>query len=191
MRKLLQILLISIAPLLSLGQCPVKGDKNNAKFQHIDSLKNRSIPSNSTNFKITLDSILKPGNDAARWSSDNYVDIIGYVYDVKYGGAETCNCHSANKPDLDTHIEIVQDLKNSGPTKRMIVEINRYVKTNDTTLSYKYTRSLIGKKVEIRGFLFFDEEHKQNSYNCNPNGTNLWRATCVEIHPCFYIKEIK
>ncbi len=141
--------------------------------------------------KISLDSILRPGDDTKRFSENTYVDLEGYVYDVKYGGAETCNCHTTDKTQLDIHIEIVKDLSDTPGRKRMIVEINRFTREKDKSLDYASVRSLRGKKVELSGWLFFDEEHKQNAANTMPNGTNVWRATAWEVHPCMYIKEIK
>ncbi len=170
--------------------CPIGGDKNNAKFQHVDSLKNRSVALSNINPNITLDSIFRSGDDSKRWSENDYANISGYIFNVKYGGAETCNCHSSNKNDLDIHIELVQDLKKSDGTKRMIVEINRFVKAK-YSIYYDSVKLLIGKKVQISGYMFFDSEHKQNAINTSPSGTNLWRATCWEIHPCIFIKEIK
>jgi hypothetical protein len=52
--------------------------------------------------------------------------------------------------------------------------------------SNKELKKLItGKKVKITGWLLFDEEHTENSYNINPRGKKktIWRATCWEIHP--------
>ena len=134
---------------------------------------------------------MKPGDDTKRFSENEYVSITAYVYDVKYGGAETCNCHSKDKDQLDIHIEIVANLNDAAGSKRMIVEINRFTRANDKTLTYEYVHSLKGKKVEIQGWFFFDEEHKQNSYNTNPNGTVIWRGTAREVHPCLIIREVK
>ncbi|HWY35725.1 MAG TPA: hypothetical protein VNX68_13855 [Nitrosopumilaceae archaeon] len=187
--KLTLIVLLSLFQLSIFGQCPVKGDNKNAKFETLDSLKNRTKASTKI-VSISLDDIMKPGDDTKRFSEDEYVSIIAYVYDVKYGGAETCNCHSKDKDQLDIHIEIVANLSDASGNKRMIVEINRFTRVNDKTLTYEYVHSLKGKKVEIQGLFFFDEEHKQNAINTSPNGTNVWRATCWEVHPCLVIKEV-
>lgn len=188
--KKIAILLLSLIQLSSFAQCPPKGDNAKPKFQTLDTLKNRTKPSSKTT-TITLESIMKPGDDTKRFNTNQYVSITGYVFEVKYGGAETCNCHTKDKTQLDIHIELVQDLKNSDGTKRMIVEINRYTRASNPKMDYNIVHSLKGKKVEIQGWLFFDEEHKQNAINTSPQGTNVWRATCWEVHPCLLIQEVK
>ncbi len=48
--------------------------------------------------------------------------------------------------------------------------------------------TLIGHNVKIAGWLFYDEEHKSQSFATNPTGEKNWRASCWEIHPMTYIK---
>lgn len=172
------------------SQCPIGGDKQNAKFQHLDSLKNRTIPFSEYTI-LNLADILKPGNDEKRYNTNQFVKIIGYVYLVKFGGGETCNCHTTDKTQLDIHIELVLDMTTGSNTKAMIIEINRFTRNLNKSMDYDAIKLLKGKKVELTGWLFFDEEHKHNAINTNPQGTNLWRATCWEVHPCLSIKEIK
>jgi len=181
------ILLFSFA-FKDINICPPKGDSPKVKLQLLDSLKNRISSKEEINSDITLDYILMHGDDSKRFTQKELVTITGYVFMVKYGGAETCNCHATDKTQLDIHIEIVKDLANSDGTKRMIVEINRYTRASDKSMDYEAVKKLIGKKVTITGLLFADIEHKQNSYNITPCGTNLWRATIWEIHPCLSIK---
>lgn len=186
------VLILSIILFLNValyGQCPTKGDSQKTKLQNLDTLKNRSTPSSHV-VKLSLDDILKPGDDTKRFTEFEYVEIIGYVYDAKYGGSETCNCHTKDKSQYDIHIEIVKDLSDSDGPKRIIVEINRFTRENNVTMDYLAIRGLRKKKVRITGWLFFDEEHKQNAINTSPNGTNIWRATCWEVHPCLTIDEI-
>ena len=171
--------------------CAVAGDNANPKFQHLDSLKNRSVISDKINSSITFDAIMATGDDTKRWSVNDCADITAYVYDVKWGGQESCECGDATKSQLDIHIELVKDLKNAGGTKRMVVEINRFFRASDKSLDYDVVKLLKGKKVEVKGYIFEDIEHKQNALNTSPQGTNLWRATIIELHPVFYIKEIK
>lgn len=171
-------------------KCPAKGDSPKVKLQTLDTLKNRNEVSNIVS-DISLNDILKSGDDTKRFSDTSYVTIIGYVYDVKYGGAETCNCHTQDKSQLDIHIEIVKDLNDAAGSKRMIVEINRFVRSSKLMMDYPTVKLLKGKKVEISGWMFFDEEHKQNAINTSPKGTNVWRATCWEVHPCMSIHAIQ
>ncbi len=160
--------------------CSIYGDNAREEMRYADSLKNRPQVIELPAPDITLQSLLTPGDDKDRFNSSTYVSLSGYIVLVKYGGSETCNCHSKNKSDLDTHIELASTPDGSG--KQCIVcEINRY--NSDPSLSYMNVIKLRGKKVQIDGYLFFDGEHHQNAVNTNPSGTFLWRASSWEIHP--------
>ena len=171
-------------------KCPTKGDSPQQKLQDLDTLKNRTIGSTKV-VPLSLTDVLKPGDDTKRFTSNTYVKITGYVMLIKYGGAETCNCHSKDKTQLDIHIELVLDIKNPAATQAMVVEVNRYTRAKDKNMDVDVIKKLKGKKVEVQGWLFFDEEHKHNAVNTNPKGTFLWRATCWEVHPCLSIKEVE
>ena len=47
--------------------------------------------------------------------------------------------------------ELVKNLSNSDANQRMIVEINRFTRITNKTLTYDYIKSLKGKKVQIQG----------------------------------------
>lgn len=180
---------MSLIILFSLD-CPVGGGSNNLKHQHNDSLKNRNFVGKKA-LRLSIDSLLKRGSDETRFTSNNWVEVVGIVYDVKYGGSETCNCNSEDKSDLDIHIELIRDYQSTKKNQRVIAEINRFTRSADKSMTYDYVKSLKGKKVAVRGWLFFDAEHKHNAYNTRPDGTNIWRATCWEVHPCMSIKVVK
>jgi hypothetical protein len=169
-----------VLSVLASDPCSIYGDNKRPEMRYADSLKNRPQIIQLPAPDITLQSLLAPGDDRMRFNSSTYVAITGYIVLVKYGGAETCNCHTKNKADLDTHIELCSTPDGKGKDC-VICEINRF--NTDTSLLYYNVLQLKGKKVQIDGYLFFDGEHKQNAVNTNPNGTFLWRATCWEIHP--------
>jgi len=170
----------------SKSQCPIYGDRALNKFQVLDALKNRNTIGR-IDPSVTLQNILTyKKDDRGLYNSNQYVSLKGYVTLVKYGGAETCNCHSTNKDDLDIHIEIALTSNTTGKNA-MIVEINRYTRKTHPELSLVSIKKLIGKQVTVNGWLFYDEEHNQNAVTSNPNGTNLWRYTTLEIHPVMSI----
>ena len=69
----------------------------------------------------------------------------------------------------------------------MICEITpKYIGRD--TIDFK---SKIGKKVRITGYLFYDLEHRHNAINTCNTCTNVWRASCWEIHPVCKIEVIK
>ena len=184
------MLILAFAGLILIfaaNSCPVGGDNSKPKFQHLDSLKNRSLVSKHIT-NVALETVMKPGDDTHRFADSQYVSITGFIYKVKWGGAETCNCHSKDKSQLDFHVELVTTLDGADNSKAMVVEVSRFSRGH---MTYESIKSLEGKKVTVNGWLFFDEEHKQNAVNTNPKGTNLYRATVWEIHPVFSISEVK
>ena len=203
MKKILLFLLIILSNLVIAQICPPKGDKDNAKFMALDVLKNRNVAGTVDN-TVTLEKMLTRGDDTKRFTSSQYVKVTGYVILVKYGGAETCNCHNkkfnpktgkfdgdtfTDKSQFDIHIELAENPGDKS-TQANIVEINRYTQRDNPLLTFANIKKMVGKKVEVQGFLFFDEEHHQNAVNTSLKG-NLWRATCWEIHPCMSIIETK
>lgn len=181
MKRLLFISLL-LFNLLIYGQtpCGIKGDGRNARMQFNDSLKNRSCVARTIDSVITINSFFQNGDDTHRFSPNQFLCISGYVVAVKWGGSETCNCHSKDKSDLDIHIELALT-PNPDKGKIMVVEITRYNKNDG--MGYNDIKKLKGQKVKVWGYLFFDEEHKQNAFSTNPNGGDNWRQTCWELHP--------
>lgn len=186
MKTLISILLIFFWANFIQAQCSIYGDKPVRKFQILDSLKNRNS-TDSIDSSVTLEKILSfTDDDTKNYSSSQYVTLHGYVVLVKYGGPETCNCHSKNKDDLDIHIELSLNPNDKG-AKAMVVEINRYTRSDNPEFTLANIKKLIGKEVTVEGFMFLDKEHLQNAVTTNPDGTNLWRYTCWEVHPVMKI----
>lgn len=173
--------------------CPPEGQTQLASLEALNRLKNRSVgPPPSVVVGTALEDLVTPdadGDDRDRWKPDKAIEIVGYVYDVKKGGVETCNCGATAEADRDTHIEIIADPSESDVSERFIVEVTptwrRFIQATqgaDWSTSALKT-SILHKWVKVRGWMLFDSQHPQNAVNTNPNGTNLWRATCWEIHP--------
>lgn len=175
--------------------CPMKGDAKRAREQDFNLKKNRyDFPDKSDFDKtVTLEDLLKPGYDVNRFTEGKAIDIEGYVYDVKEGSSETCNCHATDPQYTDTHIEIVVDNKHTGKSQRLIVEvtprIRKLIKDNkNLDWSTESLYGLIHKKVKVQGWLFFDGEHMSNARNTKTKKSkNIWRATCWEVHPVTFI----
>jgi hypothetical protein len=197
MKKIINIFLIiafflsGINSVISQNKiCPPEGTATTKRIGDLNKLKNRTTFPNATDFdsKITLQKLLEPGDDTKRWSPLKAAKITGYVYDVKPGGTETCNCKTKEIDKRDTHIEIVLDPMHEGKTKRMVVEVTPHLremmkKKNEDWSTGNLRDKLLGRWVEFEGWLFFDEEHSNQSENTNPGRERNWRATAWEIHP--------
>ena len=218
MRKL--ILFIVLSQLLSFyvlaqdeivvepgKKCPMigmskNGDPPDQPHQQQNKLKNRyNLPKSSDiNPDITLEKILKPGDDHNRFSQDQAVEITGYVMDVKSGGKEGCNCNTSNSTIYDTHISIALDKNDTDPTHWMVAEvtprIRNYMNINFgvdwTSQELSKPNKLIGEEVKFQGWLLFDNDHISQARNTHPDDPhhNNWRATCWEIHPITQIEVV-
>jgi hypothetical protein len=172
------------------ADCPPEGSAKSERIANLNRLKNRLTFPQAKDFDttITLKKILTPGNDEARWNVLKAAKITGYVYDVKPGGIETCNCKEKEIGDRDTHIELVIDPMSNGKIQRVIVEvtprIRELMKSKGENWNTKKLRDdLLGRWVTFEGWLLFDEEHANQAENTNPGRERNWRATAWEVHP--------
>lgn len=169
--------------------CGLTGSARSPIVQQLNYLKNRSsLPkTKDINPAITLEAVLATGKDSRRWPDNSAAEIEGTVFDVKPGGIESTNCAAQGLADRDTHIEIVRSMDDSGPTRRMILEITPRVRAmahgRGLDWSTEALQPLIGHRVKVRGWMMFDFEHNDESENTAPNRKDNWRATAWEIHP--------
>lgn len=179
------------------SDCPPEGNTKSERVAGLNKLKNRTVFPKPEDFdaEINLSKMLEPGNDEKRWNVLKAAKITGYVYDVKPGGVETCNCKTKEISERDTHIEIVYDPMNNGKTQRVIVEVTprmrEVIKSKGEDWSTAKLRDkLLGRWVAFEGWLLFDEEHVNQAENTNPGREKNWRATAWEIHPVTNFKVV-
>lgn len=178
------------APVNSTTPCPVEGNAKSERIKDLNKLKNRTTAPQLADFDttITLQKLVASGKDQTRWSSSKAVKVIGYVYDIKVGGVETCNCKTKEKDLRDTHIELVTDPMNPAKSLRFIAEVTprwrQEMKKKGVNWTTRALRDkFLGRWVVVEGWLMFDEEHEHQAQNTSPEGKNNWRATAWEIHP--------
>ncbi|HTA82253.1 MAG TPA: hypothetical protein VK783_04955 [Bacteroidia bacterium] len=170
--------------------CGLQGDARSEKVKMLDELKNRYTFPDSTDFdrSVTIQTILAPGEDRNRFNDHKAVDITGYVYDVKVGGVETCNCHERNPQYRDTHIELVLSASSDDEKRCVIVEVTPRMREIMAKKGLDWStdnlrNTIKGHVVRVKGWLLFDEEHVTQAENTDPDNPKDWRATCWEIHP--------
>ncbi len=170
--------------------CGMDGSARSKKVKDLNELKNRFNFPEAKDFdkNVTLKAMLLPGNDLKRWNYHKAAEITGYIYNVKPGGIESCNCEAKNLLYRDTHIELILNPNETAETKRVIVEVTPRIRAimekkgiNWTTQALR--KNFLGKWVKVQGWLMFDAEHAKQSGNTNPENTKDWRATAWEIHP--------
>ena len=173
--------------------CGIHGSsKAGSKTYFLNEYKNRySFPdSGSIQRSIGITDLLNSGNPD-QFDQAKAITIQGYVFDVKTGGVETCNCKTKDPAFRDTHIEITPDENHTEPQYRIIVEVTPRIReimaTRGMNWSTPELHGLIkGLKVEVTGWLFYDAEHEDASYANDPDdqiGRSNWRGSCWEIHP--------
>ncbi|HEU0064202.1 MAG TPA: hypothetical protein VFQ58_04190, partial [Flavisolibacter sp.] len=88
--------------------CDLHGSsKPGSKTYYLNGFKNRfNYPtSNDLDSTITFNTIMHSG-DPNQFSQDKALKLSGYVFNVKTGGVETCNCRTKDPQYRDTHIEL-------------------------------------------------------------------------------------
>ena len=173
----MKLLIFLFLPLFTLSQtCPPQGDNKSLKIQAADLLKNRSYHPDSAN-EVSIDSLM-----IDHVSDTGYVFVDAYITSAKISGKESCNCHTTDKGQLDYHIYISTAPENTDKKLNQIVEVSRYSRELNPSLNFAYVKSLVGHKVRIYGYTFFDGEHK--------SGVGKWRSGILEIHPVFFIERL-
>lgn len=185
MKKIKLTLLLGFWSIVLFSQsvCPPEGDATHEKEKQLNRLKNRSVEFMDGANVLPLEDLLAPGNDTARFTSEQYVTVSGYVVYYAPGDAESCNCHSDDKKNHDVHIYIGKK-KNSKKKDCIIVDITPPYKSSHSI----DLKKLKGKKVSVTGYLMFDFEHKGNAANTCMKCTRIWRRTAWEIHPVVKIE---
>lgn len=192
------LVMLAFSEVLGAQKCPLQGKTKNHRIQAANVLKNRTAIPNLADYDsaFTLDSVLAPGNDTARWDQRKAGTLVGYVHNAKPGGIESVNCGAKTIGERDTHIELVESSGDSMPARRIIVEVTPRVRKlmkqqglDWSTPTLKQT--LKGQRVEISGWLFSDWEHALSAENTNPHAKRNWRATVWELHPVTNIRRIQ
>ena len=165
------------------------------RMHSINKLKNRTLIPQEPDFdnRVTLNALLQPGDDAARWSEAMAARVDGYVVAVMDGSIESANCYSLFQ--RDTHIEVALS-KEASPRERVELEvtprIRAWAKRQGWDWSTAALRSeLVGHWCRFEGWLLFDTGHDEESENTRPGGEKNWRATAWELHPVTAVKVIR
>lgn len=174
------------APAGTFHQCGLTGTAKPQRVKDLNLLKNRSVQPTIINTAITAAALIAPGADTDRWSTDDGAEIDAYVVNIKPGGAESVNCQATDPKWKDTHIEL--GLTRDAPANaRIVVEITPRWRAAQAAVGVDWStatlRKLIGQRVTVRGWMFFDGEHVNAAETTHPHGAHNWRATAWEIHP--------
>lgn len=196
----------ALASVNIFAQCPSEGsiDPNGSRTSPLtheekafNKKKNKSARVPSSAPEVISINELKSGrtrkDDRDWWWEGAYVEINdAYLIDFKLQGNEQCNCYEGDDDETmaDIHINLgnLRDTRDKDNNFYVVVEITPDYKKRHQNVRQKL-EALKGKKVIVRGYLFYDGEHERNSVNycesCSDNG--VWRKTCWEVHPVTFI----
>ncbi len=208
--KKLFTLLITIISFAVYGQdeimidgvpCGIHGSSRPTAKEYVQNpFKNRYSFPKPTDFdtSLHLENFIDGTAAKDKFSQTKAVEVTGYIYDVKVGGKETCNCKTTDPLFRDTHIELTMNDHETGKEKRFIVEVTPRIRQIFATKGIDWTTEALrgklkGQMVKVQGWLFYDFSHETENYSDDPNdtiGKDNWRATSWEIHPVTSIEII-
>ncbi|HLM55425.1 MAG TPA: hypothetical protein VK422_04810 [Pyrinomonadaceae bacterium] len=159
------------------------------------SKKNRDAAPRAEDFdaRVTLESLLAPGDDRARWSESRAGAIEGYVVEVKEAGVEAANCFLPWGRDIHVGIASSPD---APPAARVVAEVTPRWRDAAARRGLDWSadalrRALVGRRCRIEGWLLFDSQHAEESENVSRGRSGNWRGTAWEIHPVTALKVIE
>lgn len=193
-------------PLLSLAalvlvrgrgkMCPAGGAAVTPGGREFARLKNRvPPPPGPSDFdeNVSLEALLRPGDDRGRWSESRAGRAEGYVVEVVEAGIEAANCYSFDDRDVHIHVAPRPEAPRS---EWVVVEVTPRARrwASETGRDWRAAtlrRELVGKRCRFEGWLLFDREHADDSEHTAPGARGNWRATAWELHPVTSIAVVR
>ncbi|AHG92235.1 hypothetical protein J421_4700 (plasmid) [Gemmatirosa kalamazoonensis] len=189
--------ILSLAPLPGRRGCVVSAI---ATTLGDDGPKSRGTAPRPTDVdpRVTFDALLAPGDDATRFDARRAVEVEAWVTGVHVGGWEGVNCFALDAAHRDTHIDLART-PDAPDTARVIAEVTpRWrdaMRARGVDWSTESLRAaLVGRRVRVRGWLYFDAHHATGAMHGDPadvRGERNWRATAWEIHPATGIEVVR
>ena len=189
------IAVVVVLWLVLAWNCPSAGLALTSRARSLHRLKNRTALPQASDFDsaVTLEQLLRPGDDRNRWSGDRAARIQGQVIDVAYARPEATNCFSPCRRDI--HI-LVANRKEAAKNEQVVVEVTPKLQDLATRRGLDWSEQtlqaqLVGHWCEFEGWLYFDVGHAEESENTAAHKPENWRATAWELHPVTKITVIK
>ena len=175
--------------------CPAEGVAFTPGRRAFMRLKNRVGAPKPQDFdeRVTLEAILRPGEDRGRWSETRAGRVEGYVVEVVEGGMEAANCFSHRQRDVHIHVAARPD----APRREwFVLEVTPRMESWAVEWGWDWSAAtlreeLVGHRCRFEGWLLFDREHADESENIAPGARGNWRATAWELHPVTAIEVLK
>jgi hypothetical protein len=175
--------------------CPAEGAALSPRGREFARLKNRVGVPKVQDFdeSVSLEALLRPGEDRGRWSESRAGRVEGYVVEVVEGGIEAANCYSPRRRDVYVHVAPRADAPRS---EWVVVEVTPRARRWALERGWNWSAAalrdeLLGRRCHFEGWLLFDREHADESEHTAPGSRGNWRATAWELHPVTSIEVLK
>ncbi len=188
-------LTVVVSALLPLSMCPAGGAALTPGRREFMRLKNRAAAPGPQDFdpNVSLEALLRAGEDRGRWSESRAGRVEGYVVEVVEGGMEAANCFSYRERDLHIHVAA-----RPGAPKRewLVLEVTPRTRRQAFGRGQDWSadalrKGLVGRRCRFEGWLLFDRAHADDSENTAPGARGNWRGTAWEIHPVTSIEVLE
>ena len=181
-----------VAWIVLAWNCPGAGIAFTSRARALHRLKNRTALPADADFdsRVTLDSLLQPGDDTNRWSTNRAARIQAFVIDVAYARPEATNCFSPCRRDI--HI-LLANRKDAPKNEQVVVEVTPNLRDparSDWSAETLHAQ-LVNHWCEFEGWLYFDDGHAEEAENTAPHRAGNWRATAWELHPLTKITVVR
>ena len=181
--------------LLPTGMCPVGGAAFTPGGRDFMRLKNRDVTPGPGDFDegVSLEALLRPGEDRGRWSESRAGRVEGHVVEVVEAGMEAANCFSYRERDVHVHVAARPDAPR---TEWFVLEVTPRFRARAGERGLDWSAAalgaeLVGRRCRFEGWLLFDRGHADESENTAPGARGNWRATAWELHPVTAIEVLK
>jgi hypothetical protein len=184
-----------VSALFPADMCPASGAAVTPARRAFLRLKNREGAPRPEDFDagVSLEALLRPGEDRGRWSESRAGRVEGYVVEVVEGGMEAANCFSHRERDLHIHVAARPD----APRREWLVaEVTPRTRRQASGRGLDWSadalrKELVGRRCRFEGWLLFDREHADEAENTAPGARGNWRGTAWELHPVTRIEVLK
>lgn len=155
-------------------------------------LKNRNTQPQTADFNnlITLDDLYNSHDDTSEFDQSQAVIIQGYLFQARDEDSEACNCYSPYAADHDIHVYIALDKNATSIGDCVVVELTPYSKSILSGWTADYINQNQWMQVEITGWLMYDWEHNNMSFDSGQPKAKAKRRTVWEVHPITNIRSL-
>ena len=119
--------------------CGMEGSAKRSGDKTLNRFKNRYTLPREDDFDARFNwaELLEDEDDRQKFSNESAAILRGYVYRIKAGSVETCNCNSKDRTFQDTHIILTPDADNTDALQQAVIEVTPPLAPYDAKERYR------------------------------------------------------